>query len=549
MPSDAIEKDRPGKVFVGGLPTDVDEKALEEKFSKFGRLTETILIRDKGNNKSRGFGFVTFENPLDGEDAVKTLNGQELKGKTIHVEQATKPHRARVSRNSSDRNKARSRSPVRRRSLSDRDRRMRAPRPGGPTRGGSSMGPRRGSGVDRRGGGGSYRGSRGAPRGRGGYSGGSSYSSYGRDSFEDRKPMPMKSGLDRSERPMFGSGPRRGPPPSHDSPPRRGEGDRYAGNNFDRMDRMDRMDRPERMDRGAPPRRDSYPSPTRDYGRGPPVDSRMPPSRGSARDYPQTSRDYPPPAREYSPPAPSRDYPSRDSYSSYDRAPGPRERAPPPARDRAPASTSYEYTRDYGMTSRDSYNSAAPSRSNFGAPSRDTLLTPRDEYNSGRESFRSEPASRDYGLSSSSYSREFSSSRAVSSRSEYDRGPPPSREYDSYRENGRQSGPPSRPSGPPSRAFSSASGSGRDNGMSGRQTSSRGGPYNSPTSHGLPQSRGPPQRGPPSGSRGAPPREDRGRDGFGAGSRRPPPSDSRGPPMKRPRPGVPSRGGGPPFRR
>ncbi|XP_033761138.1 RNA-binding motif protein, X chromosome-like isoform X4 [Pecten maximus] len=484
MPSDAIEKDRPGKVFVGGLPTDVDEKALEEKFSKFGRLTETILIRDKGNNKSRGFGFVTFENPLDGEDAVKTLNGQELKGKTIHVEQATKPHRARVSRNSSDRNKARSRSPVRRRSLSDRDRRMRAPRPGGPTRGGSSMGPRRGSGVDRRGGGGSYRGSRGAPRGRGGYSGGSSYSSYGRDSFEDRKPMPMKSGLDRSERPMFGSGPRRGPPPSHDSPPRRGEGDRYAGNNFDRMDRMDRMDRPERMDRGAPPRRDSYPSPTRDYGRGPPVDS-----------------------------------------------------------------TSYEYTRDYGMTSRDSYNSAAPSRSNFGAPSRDTLLTPRDEYNSGRESFRSEPASRDYGLSSSSYSREFSSSRAVSSRSEYDRGPPPSREYDSYRENGRQSGPPSRPSGPPSRAFSSASGSGRDNGMSGRQTSSRGGPYNSPTSHGLPQSRGPPQRGPPSGSRGAPPREDRGRDGFGAGSRRPPPSDSRGPPMKRPRPGVPSRGGGPPFRR
>lgn len=40
MPSDVIEKDRPGKVFVGGLPIDVTEKALEEKFSKFGRLTE-----------------------------------------------------------------------------------------------------------------------------------------------------------------------------------------------------------------------------------------------------------------------------------------------------------------------------------------------------------------------------------------------------------------------------------------------------------------------------------------------------------------------------
>lgn len=48
----------------------------------------------------------------------------------------------------------------------------------------------------------------------------SSYSSYSRDSFDDRKPMGMKSSLDRSDRPMFGSGPRRGPP--HDSPPRRG---------------------------------------------------------------------------------------------------------------------------------------------------------------------------------------------------------------------------------------------------------------------------------------------------------------------------------------
>jgi len=40
MPTSDIEKDRPGKVFVGGLPGEFDEKDLEKKFSRYGRITE-----------------------------------------------------------------------------------------------------------------------------------------------------------------------------------------------------------------------------------------------------------------------------------------------------------------------------------------------------------------------------------------------------------------------------------------------------------------------------------------------------------------------------
>ncbi|XP_033948569.1 RNA-binding motif protein, X chromosome isoform X2 [Pseudochaenichthys georgianus] len=85
------EADRPGKLFIGGLNTETTEKALEQYFSKYGRIVEVLLMKDRETNKSRGFAFVTFESPGDAKDAAREMNGKSLDGKPIKVEQATKP--------------------------------------------------------------------------------------------------------------------------------------------------------------------------------------------------------------------------------------------------------------------------------------------------------------------------------------------------------------------------------------------------------------------------------------------------------------------------
>ncbi|ESP04889.1 hypothetical protein LOTGIDRAFT_59725, partial [Lottia gigantea] len=63
-----------GKLFVGGLALEITEERLEKAFGKYGRITEAIIIRDKVHHQSRGFGFVTYENPQDSFDALKGLD-------------------------------------------------------------------------------------------------------------------------------------------------------------------------------------------------------------------------------------------------------------------------------------------------------------------------------------------------------------------------------------------------------------------------------------------------------------------------------------------
>ncbi|XP_068926387.1 RNA-binding motif protein, X chromosome-like isoform X2 [Petaurus breviceps papuanus] len=86
-----VEADRPGKLFVGGLNTETNEKALEAVFGKYGRIVEVILMKDRETSKSRGFAFITFKSPADAKDAARDMNGKLLDGKSIKVEQATKP--------------------------------------------------------------------------------------------------------------------------------------------------------------------------------------------------------------------------------------------------------------------------------------------------------------------------------------------------------------------------------------------------------------------------------------------------------------------------
>ncbi|XP_053437342.1 RNA-binding motif protein, X chromosome-like [Nycticebus coucang] len=86
-----VEADRPGKLFIGGLNIETNEKTLEAVFGKYGRIAEVLLMKDWETNKSRGFAFITFESPADAKDAAKEMNGKSLDGKAIKVEQANKP--------------------------------------------------------------------------------------------------------------------------------------------------------------------------------------------------------------------------------------------------------------------------------------------------------------------------------------------------------------------------------------------------------------------------------------------------------------------------
>uniref|UniRef100_A0A0A8YFE9 RRM domain-containing protein n=1 Tax=Arundo donax TaxID=35708 RepID=A0A0A8YFE9_ARUDO len=66
------------KLFVGGLSWGTDDHSLKEAFSSFGEVTEARVITDRDNGKSRGFGFVTFNNSEDAKNAL-SMDGQVSK--------------------------------------------------------------------------------------------------------------------------------------------------------------------------------------------------------------------------------------------------------------------------------------------------------------------------------------------------------------------------------------------------------------------------------------------------------------------------------------
>jgi len=79
-----------GKLFVGGLSFDTTEQSLEDVFAKYGQIAEVVVIKDRETHRSRGFGFVTFDNPDDAKDAMMAMNGKSLDGRQIRVDQAGK---------------------------------------------------------------------------------------------------------------------------------------------------------------------------------------------------------------------------------------------------------------------------------------------------------------------------------------------------------------------------------------------------------------------------------------------------------------------------
>lgn len=71
------------KVFVGSLSYSTNNEGLAAHFATIGTVTSANVIMDKMTGKSKGFGFVEFENEADAQTAVDKLNQSELDGRTI----------------------------------------------------------------------------------------------------------------------------------------------------------------------------------------------------------------------------------------------------------------------------------------------------------------------------------------------------------------------------------------------------------------------------------------------------------------------------------
>jgi cold-inducible RNA-binding protein len=90
------------KLFVGSLPWAVDDQALEDLFKDFGTVTSAKVIIDRDSNRSKGFGFVEFDDDNAAQEAIKALNGKDMQGRTIVVSEA-RPMAPRPPRRDGDR--------------------------------------------------------------------------------------------------------------------------------------------------------------------------------------------------------------------------------------------------------------------------------------------------------------------------------------------------------------------------------------------------------------------------------------------------------------
>jgi RNA recognition motif-containing protein len=76
------------KLFVGGLSWGTSDDGLRAAFEPFGEIVEAKVILDRDTGRSRGFGFVTFSDDAAATRAIEEMNGTELEGRAIRVDEA-----------------------------------------------------------------------------------------------------------------------------------------------------------------------------------------------------------------------------------------------------------------------------------------------------------------------------------------------------------------------------------------------------------------------------------------------------------------------------
>ena len=76
------------KIYAGNLSYEVTEEDLRQAFAAFGAVESVALIKDRSTGQSKGFGFVEMPSKDEGQAAITGMNGKELKGRTLNVNEA-----------------------------------------------------------------------------------------------------------------------------------------------------------------------------------------------------------------------------------------------------------------------------------------------------------------------------------------------------------------------------------------------------------------------------------------------------------------------------
>ena len=75
-------------IYVGNLSYTLEESELQDAFAEFGEVSSVKVLSDRETGRSRGFGFVEMPNQAEGEAAVAGLNGKDVDGRALRVNEA-----------------------------------------------------------------------------------------------------------------------------------------------------------------------------------------------------------------------------------------------------------------------------------------------------------------------------------------------------------------------------------------------------------------------------------------------------------------------------
>ncbi len=76
------------EIYVGNLSYDMSENDLRKEFEKYGKVASVRIIENKMNGKSKGFGFVEMSDKGEAASGIRAVNGKELKGRRVVVNEA-----------------------------------------------------------------------------------------------------------------------------------------------------------------------------------------------------------------------------------------------------------------------------------------------------------------------------------------------------------------------------------------------------------------------------------------------------------------------------